>query len=327
MLLTVLSVPECPNVKVMLDRLHNLLSDAGLDLDADLDSDVQVVVVDDAEHARGWGMTGSPTLLVDGVDPFHSSGTEASLSCRLYRGGKDGVVGGAPPLADLRDVLRSVADRAPVVGALVDGIGRGGRGRLAPRAGGLRAVQQGALRNMAESGTPPTGHHLDRIAEPFGRGGIEVLRELAREDYLTLDTTGGLGAAYPFSVEKTRHRVCIEGGPQLWAMCAVDALGVAPMLNRAVVIETTDPITAEAIHIDASADAAIADPVGTVVYLAGQAGVGPGAQTCCDSINFFGSRHSAARWAALHPEVRGEIVSLVDAARLGQAIFKALLAG
>lgn len=96
MLLTVLAVPECPNVDVLLDRLRAVLGDRSVDL--------EVIVVADAEQARASGMTGSPTLLVDGTDPFAAPGGEPSVSCRLYRAA-DGTVGGSPSVADLRSVL------------------------------------------------------------------------------------------------------------------------------------------------------------------------------------------------------------------------------
>src|SRR5437588_1457312 len=95
--LTVLTVPECPHAPLLRDRLAEAL--AGRD-------DVRVTwreVAGDAE-ARGAGMRGSPTLLVDGVDPFATPGAEPSMSCRLYRR-PDGGVDGAPSVPDLRAVL------------------------------------------------------------------------------------------------------------------------------------------------------------------------------------------------------------------------------
>jgi len=49
-------------------------------------------------------MTGSPTLLADGADPFARSGLEPSLSCRLYRD-ENGRLGSAPSAAQLRQLL------------------------------------------------------------------------------------------------------------------------------------------------------------------------------------------------------------------------------
>ncbi|MEY9936759.1 organomercurial lyase [Streptacidiphilus sp. MAP5-3] len=53
-------------------------------------------------------MHGSPTLLVDGRDPFAAPGTAATVSCRLYRSA-DGRVDGAPSVEALRQILRTSA--------------------------------------------------------------------------------------------------------------------------------------------------------------------------------------------------------------------------
>jgi hypothetical protein len=49
-------------------------------------------------------MNGSPTLLIDGVDPFGRPGLRPSLSCRLYPD-ENGSLSGAPSVTQLRQVL------------------------------------------------------------------------------------------------------------------------------------------------------------------------------------------------------------------------------
>lgn len=49
-------------------------------------------------------MRGSPTLLVDWVDPFAAPRAPVSLSCRIYRD-PDGRASGAPSVAALGRVL------------------------------------------------------------------------------------------------------------------------------------------------------------------------------------------------------------------------------
>jgi hypothetical protein len=49
-------------------------------------------------------MHGSPTILVDGVDPFAGPGAAASLSCRLYRN-SEGRADGAPSVRQLRRAI------------------------------------------------------------------------------------------------------------------------------------------------------------------------------------------------------------------------------
>ena len=64
-------------------------------------------VTDEREAAKA-GMHGSPTLLVDGVDPFAAPGQPPSLSCRLYRDAT-GHADGAPQADALRRVLEQAS--------------------------------------------------------------------------------------------------------------------------------------------------------------------------------------------------------------------------
>jgi hypothetical protein len=49
-------------------------------------------------------LQGSPTLLINGVDPFAAPGQAPGLACRLYRDAA-GRVAGAPPVQALRRAL------------------------------------------------------------------------------------------------------------------------------------------------------------------------------------------------------------------------------
>jgi hypothetical protein len=95
--LTVLSVPGCLGAAAFEERLS-----------AALGGRVGVVVrrrvVDDEAEAAAAGMRGSPTLLIDGVDPFPGSRGLPGLSCRLYRD-ESGRTGGVPSVRALREVL------------------------------------------------------------------------------------------------------------------------------------------------------------------------------------------------------------------------------
>jgi hypothetical protein len=103
MQLTVLAVPECPNAPLLEQRLSGLLAGR---------PEVTVTrrVIADAAEAARWGMHGSPTLLVDGRDPFAEPGSGPAVACRLYRG-QDGRPEGAPAVAALREVLERAGAR------------------------------------------------------------------------------------------------------------------------------------------------------------------------------------------------------------------------
>ncbi|MFG1909525.1 alkylmercury lyase [Kribbella sp. NPDC048928] len=91
MRLEVLHVPDCPNLHLLLDRLAAVTP-----------VPVRMRLIESEADAERFGMTGSPTLLVDGVDPF-GTGDQVSLSCRLYRDASGKSVG-VPSVDQLRSV-------------------------------------------------------------------------------------------------------------------------------------------------------------------------------------------------------------------------------
>ena len=104
MKLEILQVPGCPNAAVLAARLAELAV-------AWPDRTVTREIVTTAHDARRLGMTGSPTLLADGTDPFGRPGQDPSLSCRLYRD-EQGRVVPAPSLGQLRAALHLPAGTA-----------------------------------------------------------------------------------------------------------------------------------------------------------------------------------------------------------------------
>jgi hypothetical protein len=99
--LTVLMVADCPHAPVLEQRLAEALG-------ARTDALITRRVIADPDEAAAAGMHGSPTVLVDGTDPFALPGQPASLSCRLYDNGS-GLREGAPSVARLRQAISRAA--------------------------------------------------------------------------------------------------------------------------------------------------------------------------------------------------------------------------
>lgn len=93
----VLAIEGCPGAALLRDRLAVAADGVpGIRLSSQ-------VIASEAEAAAA-GMCGSPTLLVDGADPFAVPGQQPALACRLYRQ-EDGSLAPAPPVGELRRVL------------------------------------------------------------------------------------------------------------------------------------------------------------------------------------------------------------------------------
>lgn len=67
-------------------------------------------VIDSELAAQQRGFTGSPTILLDGLDPFAEPGGQPALACRLY-GAASGPAS-VPSLPDLRAAVRRVAGQS-----------------------------------------------------------------------------------------------------------------------------------------------------------------------------------------------------------------------
>ncbi|MER5795240.1 alkylmercury lyase family protein [Streptomyces sp. NPDC001980] len=291
---------------------------------------VEAVEVRDAAEAARWGMAGSPTVLIDGTDPFAQAGTVPSVSCRIYRHA-DGTVDGAPRVDELRQALGAAGGPGAVEEGccesdLLDPTGRAGRGRRAPAERGLRAVHQAVLRSFTATGQAPQTATLTPFAASAGRPAHEVLAELAREDFLTLDANGQIRAAYPFSAVPTAHRVTLESGVSMWSMCAIDALGIPEMLGTDAVIASPDPVTGEPVTVSSENGHMVWEPDSAVVVAGRRSCSGPAAAVCCDALNFFTSADSARSWLEQHPDVQGKTLSQQQAAKIGRQIFGPLLA-
>jgi hypothetical protein len=96
MKIEILHVPDCPNLDLLDQRLHEAL--------ADRPAVITHQLVADVDTAMTTGMTGSPTLLLDGHDPFEREGLQPSVSCRLYPH-EDGHLEGAPSINALRHAI------------------------------------------------------------------------------------------------------------------------------------------------------------------------------------------------------------------------------
>lgn len=93
--LELLYFDDCPNWQVAAQRLDDVAGGRGLTVERRL-----VTTPEEAEEAR---FRGSPTILVDGVDPFAAGDEPFGLACRVYQT-PDGPAG-SPTTEQLEAVL------------------------------------------------------------------------------------------------------------------------------------------------------------------------------------------------------------------------------
>ena len=92
---TLLYFDGCPGWQVAAERLETLTDEYGFN--------VAYRKVETPEAAEELGFRGSPTVLIDGRDPFAEGDEPVGLSCRLYQT-PDGQAG-APTVEQLRGAL------------------------------------------------------------------------------------------------------------------------------------------------------------------------------------------------------------------------------
>jgi hypothetical protein len=103
---TLLYLDGCQGSDVARDRLIAATRLVGLD-----EAVISYQRVDNLNDAQRWGFTGSPTILVDGHDPFAPADPRIALACRVYQTDAGGDQ--APSVAELVAALR---DRHHVTG-------------------------------------------------------------------------------------------------------------------------------------------------------------------------------------------------------------------
>jgi hypothetical protein len=91
----------CPHWETLERRLREALVSAGLD-----DVPIERTAVHTPAQARAVGFIGSPTLRVDGRDPFATGGEGVGLACRMF------VTPAGPSGAPTRDQLVEAVRRS-----------------------------------------------------------------------------------------------------------------------------------------------------------------------------------------------------------------------
>ena len=105
-------------------------------------------------------------------------------------------------------------------------------------------------------------------------------------------------------------------------MCAIDALGIAPMFDEPTEVVSQDPLTGDGVRAQVAPDGVAEWWPESAVVVAGVLDTqGDSCACCCPVLNFFASTRNAERWLAEHTEVRGDVISMREAILAGRAVF------
>lgn len=195
---------------------------------------------------------------------------------------------------------------------------------------------------FARCGRAPNSAEVAALARQLGLRLEPTLAQFAALDLMQRDpATGAIRAAYPFSGPPTAHRVRLAAtsdvpAVEVFAMCAIDALGIPLMLRRATTITSVDGLTGELVRVAVTPASVSAgqsevtaqwEPTKAVVYArpedhehehdCGSEAAG----TCCPMTNFFVSEAHAHRWATSFPHADGRVYSQDDALRYAARLF------
>jgi len=162
---------------------------------------------------------------------------------------------------------------------------------------------------VLKRGKPPATEDLRLSIDKPEEEIIRILDRLEKKGDLLLRKKGTqeIISIYPLSLEPTQHRITLEDGTTLFAMCAVDALGMPIMFNRNVRItsrceeckhEMVFEVKNGEIAFQSHPNAMICSP---------KSHVHPAAVTCCPLVNFFCCRKHADQWLANNPRLGGSI--------------------
>ena len=102
---------DCPNWRRTLEGLAEVMRDHGLD------DPIEQVNVEGQEAAEELAFRGSPTILIDGIDPFLDTDAPVGLSCRIYIT-EDGIAGG-PTREQMDSVIARITAQYPDAGGAV----------------------------------------------------------------------------------------------------------------------------------------------------------------------------------------------------------------
>ena len=188
----------------------------------------------------------------------------------------------------------------------------------------LKELHRNILRSFSANGRPPS---RAQVAEQVGADRVDdALMQLADNDLVVLsDDKQDITGAYPFTIEERKHRVNVNG-QDVYAMCALDALSVAPMCQASTRILSQCHVTDTPVEIQMNAGKVLlAQPEDVHVGIRWQSTSGCAAKNLCMEMVYLKDAATAREWQQQDRE-NISIYPLDEAVDFGTAFFNPLLA-
>lgn len=188
----------------------------------------------------------------------------------------------------------------------------------------LQSMHRQVMLSLIMQGRPPT---LDELRQASGQDDVfGALQRLGEEDLVVLDDNSGLPlGAYPVTSETTPHCLRINTH-DIFAMCALDAISVAPMFDSEVWIHSSCHISQTPIVIQMRGSEILQQQPGddVMIGIRWQMPTQVAAHSLCMQMVFLKDRTTAIAWQA-NDNQGIALFSLPQAVQFGMAFFKPLL--
>jgi hypothetical protein len=187
------------------------------------------------------------------------------------------------------------------------------------------AVRRFIFKEFPNLGRAPTKFEIAEALSMDGKEVDRILKSLDDSDIIYMKDSEIL-AAYPFYSKPTNHKVLLHGGKRsLYAVCAIDALGIPFMYKRGVDIESKCAHCHDVIHIKIVDDRIVKHYPEEVLVWIGLKYSSHAATSLCTSLVFFHSVEHLDDWQSKNPDEVGTPLSLAEGMFVGKTLFENML--
>lgn len=187
----------------------------------------------------------------------------------------------------------------------------------------LLQVHRAILQGLVGQGRVPTADALGKLLQSVDLPA--ALERLGGDNLVVVDPAQGRAlGAYPLTEEDTPHRVSV-GGHTVHAMCALDAVSVAPMFGVRTMVHSSCHVTGFPIVISQEHDRIIeADPAGLRIGVRWQQPDACAAHSMCMEMVFLKDLPTALQWQGGDTQ-HISLFDLAEGVEFGARFFRPLL--